>query len=195
MENFGFHLPISEPITVFGITEFIGNALFIPIFLFYVGMLIDLKAFVSGYESLELSAILISFAIISKWLAAYLTQKIFKLKTLDRQLIFGLSTAHAAASIAIILAGYKIGIVDINVLIATIVVIFASCVVSAMVTERAARNYAIAFPAVSFKPYDTEKVLIPGANRANIEYLIEFAGHVNDRTKKPPITLENVLTT
>ncbi|HOU73905.1 MAG TPA: cation:proton antiporter, partial [Tenuifilum sp.] len=119
--------------------EFIGNALFIPIFLFYVGMLIDLKAFVSGYESLELSAILISFAIISKWLAAYLTQKIFKLKTLDRQLIFGLSTAHAAATIAIILVGYKIGIVDINVLNATIVVIFASCVVSAMVTERAAR--------------------------------------------------------
>ncbi|MBC7125094.1 MAG: cation:proton antiporter, partial [Bacteroidales bacterium] len=129
--------------------EFIGNALFIPIFLFYVGMLIDQKAFVSGYESLEISAILISFAIISKWLAAYLTQKIFKLKALDRQLIFGLSTAHAAATIAIILVGYKIGIVDINVLNATIVVIFASCVVSAMVTERAARNYAIAFPAVS----------------------------------------------
>jgi hypothetical protein len=76
--------------------------------------------------------------------------------------------------------------VDINVLNATIVVIFASCVVSAMVTERAARNYAIAFPAVSFKPYDTEKVLIPVANPANIEYLIEFAGYVNDQTKKTP---------
>ena len=173
--------------------EFIGNALFIPIFLFYVGMLIDLKAFVSGYESLELSAILISFAIISKWLAAYLTQKIFKLKTLDRQLIFGLSTAHAAATIAIILVGYKIGIVDINVLNATIVVIFASCVVSAMVTERAARSYAVAFPAVKFKPSDTEKVLIPVANPSNIEHLIEFAGYVSERTKKNPITLLRVV--
>ncbi|HPP91147.1 cation:proton antiporter domain-containing protein [Tenuifilum sp.] len=173
--------------------EFIGNALFIPIFLFYVGMLIDLKAFVSGYESLELSAILISFAIISKWLAAFLTQKIFRLKTLDRQLIFGLSTAHAAATIAIILVGYKIGIVDINVLNATIVVIFASCVVSAMVTERAARSYAVAFPAVKFKPSDTEKVLIPVANPSNIEHLIEFAGYVSERTKKNPITLLRVV--
>ena len=173
--------------------EFIGNALFIPIFLFYVGMLIDLKAFVSGYESLELSAILISFAIISKWLAAFLTQKIFRLKTLDRQLIFGLSTAHAAATIAIILVGYKIDIVDINVLNATIVVIFVSCVVSAMVTERAARSYAVAFPAVKFKPSDTEKVLIPVANPSNIEHLIEFAGYVSERTKKNPITLLRVV--
>jgi Kef-type K+ transport system membrane component KefB len=173
--------------------EFIGNALFIPIFLFYVGMLIDLKAFMSGFESLKLSAIFISFAIISKWLAAYITQKIFKLKTLDRQLIFGLSTAHAAATIAIILVGYKIGIVDIIVLNATIVVIFVSCVVSAMVTERAARNYAIAFPAVRLKPSDTEKVLIPVANLSNIEHLIEFAGYVSERTKKNPITLLRVV--
>jgi len=173
--------------------EFIGNALFIPFFLFYVGMLIDLKAFVSGYESIELSAILISFAIISKWLAAFITQKIFGLKALDRQLIFGLSTAHAAATIAIILVGYKIGIVDINVLNATIVVIFVSCVVSAMVTEKAAKSYAIAFPAIRFKPTDSEKVLIPVANPSNIEHLIEFAEYVSERAKKNPITLLRVV--
>jgi len=62
-----------------------------------------------------------------------------------------------------------------------------------MVTERAARSYAVAFPAVKFKPSDTEKVLIPVANPSNIEHLIEFAGYVSERTKKNPITLLRVV--
>ncbi len=173
--------------------EFIGNALFIPIFLFYVGMLIDLNAFVSGYESIKLSAILISFAIITKWLAAFITQKIFRLKTLDRQLIFGLSTAHAAATIAIILVGYELHIVDINTLNATIVVIFVSCVASAMVTEKAAKKYAITFPIGKINPAESEKVLIPVSNPYNIEHLIQFAEYVSEKLKKSPITLLRVM--
>lgn len=173
--------------------EFIGNALFIPIFLFYVGLLIDLKAFTSGYETAKLSAILGVFAISSKWLAAFFTQKICRLNALDRKLLFGLSTARAAATIAIILVGFKIGIVDIKVLNASIVIIFISCIVSAIVTEKSAKKYAIAFPANRFKGNVSEKILIPIANPANVEHLIEFAGHVSDKVKRNPITLLRVV--
>jgi len=173
--------------------EFIGNALFIPIFLFYVGMLIDLNAFVSGYESIKLSAILIFFAIFTKWLATFVTQKIFRLNALNRHLIFGLSTAHAASAIAIILVGYELHIVDINTLNATIVVIFVSCVVSAMVTEKAAKKYAIAFPVNKINPAESEKVLIPVSNPFNIEHLIQFAEYVSEKIKKSPITLLRVM--
>lgn len=173
--------------------EFIGNALFIPIFLFFVGMLIDLKAFISGYESLKFSVILIGVALATKWLAAFIAQQIYKLTSIERQILFGLSSAHAAATIAIILVGYQIGLVDINVLNATIVVIFLSCMTSALVTERAAKRFAIANPTSKFKPADTDKILIPLANPSNIERLIELAENISEKAKKNPITLLSVL--
>lgn len=173
--------------------EFVGNAIFIPIFLLYVGMLIDLKAFISGWESLKLSIILIVFAISSKWLAAYVTQKIFLYKTIERQLIFGLSTAHAAATIAIILIGYQMGIIDINVLNATIVVIFASCIVSAIVTERTAKKIVLKETPQQFQAEKSDRILIPVSNPTNILPLIEYANLIRTQSKKSPIYILNVV--
>ncbi len=172
--------------------EFIGNAIFIPIFLLYVGMLIDLKAFVSGWESLRLSAILILLGISSKWMAAYITQKIFIYKTIERQLIFGLSTAHAAATIAIILIGYQMGIVDNNVLNATVVVIFASCVVSAIVTEQTAKKIVLRQAPSQYKAEKSERLLLPVSNPFNVQPLIEFANHINSHSKRTPLYILNV---
>lgn len=173
--------------------EFIGNAIFIPIFLLYVGMLIDLKAFTSGWESLKLSIILIVFAITSKWIAAFATQKIFLYKTIERQLIFGLSTAHAAATIAIILIGYQMGIIDINVLNATIVVIFASCITSAIVTERTAKKFVLKDTPHQYQAEKSERFLIPVSNPTNIIPLIEFANYIKTQSKKSPIYVLNVV--
>lgn len=179
--------------TLMSRVEFIGNAIFIPIFLVYVGMLIDLKAFISGWESLKLSLILIFFAISSKWLAAYLTQKLFLYKTIERQLIFGLSTAHAAATIAIILIGYKMGIIDINVLNASIVVIFASCIVSAFVTERTAKRIVLKETPQQYEQEKVERIIIPVSNPTNILPLIEFANFSKIQNKKSPIYILNVV--
>lgn len=88
--------------------EFVGNALFIPFFLIGVGMLIDYKAFIKDSESLYVAAIMTIIAIIGKYIPAFLTQKIFGYSRDERRLIFGLSNAQAAATLAAVLVGFNI---------------------------------------------------------------------------------------
>ena len=78
--------------------EFIGNSLFIPFFLISVGMLVDVRVILSGPTALIVAGTLSVVALAGKWLAAFFTQKVFKYSKAQRQLIFGLSSAHAAAT-------------------------------------------------------------------------------------------------
>lgn len=88
--------------------EFVGNALFIPFFLIGVGMLIDYKAFIKDWNTLEVAGIMTACAIVGKYLSAWITQKIFGYTKDERRLIFGLSNAQAAATLAAVLVGFNI---------------------------------------------------------------------------------------
>src|SRR5690606_29973585 len=101
--------------------EFIGNSLFIPFFLISVGMLVDISVIFSGPTAIIIAVVLTLAAIIGKWFAAYFIQLVFKYSAAQRQLIFGLSSSHAAATLAFILVGYNAGILDDNVLNGTII--------------------------------------------------------------------------
>ena len=70
----------------------------------------------------------------------FFTQKIFNYSRIQRKLIFGLSSSHAAATLAIILIGYKDKIIDGNILNGTIVLILVTCMVASVVTERASKK-------------------------------------------------------
>ena len=122
--------------------DFIGNSLFIPFFLIFVGMVVDYKAFFQGSWPLFIAAVLTSFAIFSKWLAAFATQLIFKLSTNERQMIFGLSTAHAAATLAIIMVGYNDGngILSLNIVNGTVLLILFTSMTSSFVTENTGKR-------------------------------------------------------
>ncbi len=127
--------------------EFVGNALFIPYFLIGVGMLIDLRAL--GHSgAILVAAVMTLTSIATKWLAAFSTQKIFKMQPDDRRLMFGLTGARAAATLAVVLVGYKIilpdgtRLLDDDVLNGAMVLILVTCVVSSLVTDRAARKMA-----------------------------------------------------
>jgi Kef-type K+ transport system membrane component KefB len=157
-------------------TVFIGNALFIPFFLISVGMLIDIKLLFSGFETIILAAILISIAIAGKYAAAFFTQIIFKYTRSDRNLIFGLSSAHAAATIAVILRGYQLQILDEKVLNGTILLILATSMISTFFTEHAARDIAVEETDLSTQLSNgPERILVPIANPASIEKLIDIA--------------------
>lgn len=123
--------------------EFIGNSLFIPFFLIFVGMKVDYRVLFSGTGALIIAGVLTVFAILSKWLAAFFTQAIFKLTSTDRQIIFGLSTSHAAATLAIIMVGYESNILDINIVNGTIVLILFTCMTASFVTESAGKKLLI----------------------------------------------------
>ncbi len=88
--------------------EFVGNAIFIPFFLIGVGMLIDYRAFFRDWESLEVAAIMIVLITAAKFVAAWFTQKTFRLSPDQRTVIFGLSSAHVAATLAAVMVGYNI---------------------------------------------------------------------------------------
>jgi Kef-type K+ transport system membrane component KefB len=122
--------------------DFIGNSLFIPFFLIFVGMVVDYRAFFQGTWPLIIAGVLTTFAIFSKWLAAFATQLVFKLSTIERQLIFGLSTAHAAATLAIIMVGYDDGkgILSINIVNGTVLLILFTCMTSSFVTENTGKR-------------------------------------------------------
>jgi len=125
--------------------EFIGNSLFIPFFLISVGMVVDYKVFFQGTWPLIIAAVLTSFAIFSKWLAAFITQLIFKMTGAERQIIFGLSSSHAAATLAIIMVGYGNGdgILDINIVNGTVLLILFTCLTASFATENAGKKLLI----------------------------------------------------
>jgi Kef-type K+ transport system membrane component KefB len=125
--------------------EFIGNTLFIPFFLISVGMVVDYKVFFTGSWPLIIAGVLTGFAIFSKWLAALFTQMIFRMTGTERQVIFGLSSSHAAATLAIIMVGYNDGhgILDINIVNGTVLLILFTCLTASFVTENAGKNLLI----------------------------------------------------
>lgn len=125
--------------------DFIGNSLFIPFFLIYVGMVVDYRAFLQGTWPLVIAGVLTTFAIFSKWLAAFVTQLIFNMSKTERQVIFGLSTSHAAATLAIIMVGYNEGngILDINIVNGTVLLILFTCMTASFVTENAGKKLLI----------------------------------------------------
>lgn len=103
-------IPSSSPLMTH--LEFVGNALFIPYFLIGVGMLLDVTAFVSHPGVFKVAAVMIVTGCLTKWLAAYLTQKMFRMDATDRSLMFGLTNSRAAATLAVVLVGYKIILPD-----------------------------------------------------------------------------------
>ncbi|MET7001440.1 cation:proton antiporter [Chitinophaga defluvii] len=168
--------------------EFTGNALFIPFFLISVGMLVDLRVLLKGPEALIIAGSLTAMALFSKWLAAFFTQLSFKYTPTQRNVIFGLSSAHAAATIAVILIGYNMGLVDEHVLNGTVVLILITCMVGSFVTENAGRKLAI--EETSRKPElpdVAERILVPISNPNRLEWLLDFAVMIKDVHTETPI--------
>jgi Kef-type K+ transport system membrane component KefB len=182
-----FNRQIPQSSTLMNRIEFIGNALFIPFFLIFVGMFIDIRVFLSGWESLKVATILIAVALITKWLAAFLTQKIFGYKRVYRKLIYGLSSSHAAATIAVILIGYQLGIIDTIVLNAIIILILVTCLVSSFVTEHVSRQLVVMEKPREQLTEARERILVPISNPETIDILLEFANYMKTHHSQDPI--------
>lgn len=178
--------------------EFIGNSLFIPFFLISVGMLVDVKVIMSGPQALIIAVTLSIVAILGKWLAAFITQKAFRYSTAQRQLIFGLSSAHAAATLAVILVGYKAEILDDNILNGTIILILITCIVASFATEKAGKKIIVETQDAVDDNLDTswmnsEHILLPTANIKDIEKLIEFSVYIKDKRSPHPVSILTVV--
>ncbi len=178
--------------------EFIGNSLFIPFFLISVGMIVDVSVITKGPTAIIVAATLTVVALFGKWFAALFTQLVFGYSSAQRQLIFGLSASHAAATLAIILVGYKVEILDENILNGTIILILVTCIIASFATEKAGKKIVIEMddePADLKKSseFNNEHILIPIANIESIEKLLEFSIFIKDKKSANPVSILSVV--
>lgn len=123
--------------------EFVGNALFIPYFLIGVGMIIDVSVLVSDSYVLKVVLVMVLTATLTKWIAAWLMNRISHGNKASQMLMFGLTNAHAAGALAIVMIGTKAGLMDDSVLNGTVMLILFSCIVSSFATNNGARRLAL----------------------------------------------------
>lgn len=180
--------------------EFVGNALFIPYFLIGVGMLIDIHVIFGHGDALKVAAVMITVALVGKWIASWLTQKIYRMAAIERELMFGLSNAQAAATLAAVLVGYNIilpggeRLLNEDVLNGTVLLILVTCIVSSFTTERAARKIAMCEAHLEEeRTVEAERILIPVANPETIEYLVNLSLLIRDPKQKDNLLALNVI--
>ena len=150
--------------------EFIGNALFIPYFLIGVGMLINLRLLFAGGGIVGVVIMIVVFGTVGKAVAAYLAGWLFRLPVSSGNMMFGLTSAHAAGAIAMLMVGMKmevepgVPLVTDDMLNGVVIMILFTCVISTIMTERAAQQITLRdkeMPEDTTANESEEKVLIP----------------------------------
>lgn len=153
--------------------EFIGNAIFIPYFLIGVGMLINIRLLFEGGMIITVVACMVFFGTIGKAMAAYLCGLLFHRTKDESNLMFGLTSAHAAGGIAMVMIGMQLELspghylLDDNVLNGVVIMILVTCIISTIITDHAARCISLSRQLTDIEEGansskgDDEKILIP----------------------------------
>ena len=151
--------------------EFIGNALFIPYFLIGVGMLINVRMLFAGGDIVLVMVLIVLFGTLGKALAAYIASFLFRLPMSSGNIMFGLTSAHAAGAIAMVMIGMKIevapgqSLVTDDMLNGVVMMILFTCIISTMMTEHAAQQIILRDKEMpdenDNKSHSEEKILIP----------------------------------
>ena len=129
--------------------EFIGNAVFIPYFLIGVGMLINVRTLFSGAQVLWVVFLIAFFGTFGKAVAAYISSLLFHLPQRDGNMMFGLTSAHAAGAIAMVMVGMRLEVapsiflVNDDMLNGVVMMILVTCVISTMMTEHASQQIVL----------------------------------------------------
>jgi Kef-type K+ transport system membrane component KefB len=176
--------------------DFVGNAIFIPFFLISVGMIIDLSVLTNGTESIIFALTLSLIALITKWIAAYFTGNIYSYNKNNINLLFGLSASHAAATLAIIIVAFNIGLVNEAILNGTIILILITCITSSFFTENYGRKIALSEDISKDETFiHKQRIMVPVSNPENIKNLIELGLYLKESNSTemiyPLMVLEN----
>ena len=185
--------------------SFVGNAIFIPFFLVGVGMLVNIRAAFTNWATIKVACIMIGGALLGKYLASVLAQKTFRLTRTEGTMIFGLSAAQAAATLAAVLVGYNvilgetatgepIRLLDENILNGSILLILVSCTVSSFVVQKTAKKLVAAEEdAHEDDNVNTDKTLISIKNITNVNNLVDIALMITPKKSKEAILALNVV--
>jgi len=185
--------------------EFVGNAIFIPFFLISVGMLIDVRAFISSWETLGVAAVMLVASIGGKYIAARATQTTFRFTNEEGRLIFGMSSASAAATLATVLVGYNIilgesasgepiRLLNDHVLNGSILLILVSCTISSFVSMSSAQKLAEMDKENTVSGSDeVEKILMPINNEEMTLKMINLGLLIKKKNTTDGVYVMNVI--
>ncbi len=186
--------------------SFVGNSLFIPFFLIGVGMLIDFSIFFKNFDAIIVALVMTVIATLSKYLAALFTQKVYRFSTDERRIIFGLSNAQAASTLAAVLVGYNIilghsadgepiRLLNESILNGTILMIIVTCTIASFVTQKGAHNIAILQDTglETYEKEEVEKILIPVGNPEHIEELVNLSVTIKSKNNSDGLFALNVI--
>ena len=187
--------------------EFVGNALFIPFFLIGVGMLINYRAFFKDLETIKVAIAMTVVATLAKYTAAWLTQKTFGYTADERRVIFGLSSAQAAATLAAVLVGYNIvlgqtpdgqpiRLLSESILNGTILMILVTCTIASFSAQKGGQGLALLDETDSdqhAEPANEERILIPVSNLETTTELINLGVTVRSKSVRSKIYALSVI--
>lgn len=174
--------------------KFVGNAIFIPYFLIGVGMLINVHVIFSSWSVAWVAFVMISVAISSKWLAAWITQKSLGLSRTDRRMMFGLTSGKAAATIAATMIGYEYGIINEDIMNGAVMMILACCLVASLATEHNAIGMRIELTAAEMESAGVDRPvfarqIVAVSNPITAEGLMKLAVFMRSPKNTEPVTV------
>lgn len=166
--------------------QFIGNTLFVPFFLISVGMLVDPLILVKEPRGIMVAVVILVAELVSKFLAAWGPGKLFGWKFPSVMVMFGMSMAQAASTLAAITVALKINLVDELTVNGIIVMILVTCVASPLITARWGSKVALEnteakeveksrLSAVSDTFSVSDRILVPVANPNTEDNLLQLA--------------------
>jgi Kef-type K+ transport system membrane component KefB len=160
---------------VVGRVLFVGEALFIPCFLLYSGMITDPAAFVQSREVLIVGIGLTAIAYLAKFVAAWLTARIFHYSGNEMWTMFGLSQCQAAVTLPTVLLGVEAGLFPQSVFSGTMLMILATSITSPLFVQRFGKKVKIPEAVVRTGKL-FERVLVPVTDPQAQEDMVTLAG-------------------
>lgn len=166
--------------------EFFGDAFFIPLFLIFVGMQVDVQVLTSGYEVWFIMGVMTAVVVASKWVAAFTSSKLLGFSNDQAWVIFGLTNSQAAATLAATFIGMEVGLIGEEILNGAIMMILVTCIIGPMVVEK----FGLKLTDDDTLELETDtkirqRLLVPLANPVTSARLIEFASNLKTDEKSP----------
>ena len=182
--------------------EFIGNAVFIPYFLIGVGMLINVRLLFTGGGILWAVICITLFGTLGKALAAYAACFGFRMPISSGHMMFGMTSAHAAGAIAMVMVGMNllgedgVPLVNAQMLNAVIVMILFTCIISSVITEQSAQRIILRdkeLPVEAHRKANDQRILVPVKYPEYAEQLMNMAILMLNRKQTRGLVALNVV--
>ena len=176
LAGLGLNRRISTPSTLQNRIDFVGNALFIPFFLFSVGMLVDPSAFLGDLRAWLVAGVVVAVMVASKYAAAWLTGLVQGFDRTETRTMFALTTGQAAAALAITLVAYDQGLFGASVLNGMVIMVAVMAVGSPLLSDRFGEQLASAEKEQAVSGDVPRRILIPILNEdGSPEPLLDLA--------------------